>query len=791
MRVAVQMARTEGCPVYDTAQVDGRYCLSMEYIDGEDLSAVLRRMGRPSNEKAIDIARQLCAGLAAAHANNVLHRDLKPANVMIDGRGRVRITDFGLAGLADSFGHGEIRAGTPAYMAPEQLNGKEVSSRSDIYALGLVLYEVFTGKRLFESNSVAELQRLHDSGSRATPSSVVDDIDPAVERVITRCLEKEPGQRPASALLVAASLPGGDPLAAALAAGETPSPEMVAAAGSHEGVHPALALSCLVLIVGGILAIGALTASSSLARLVPLPKSPEVLADRAAEIVKKLGHGSAVADTAFGFESRWDYLEHVKKSDKSVSRWEGLASVRPAPIYFWHRQSPRSLLPAASEDRISEHEPPMDVSGMSLVKLDPGGRLIFLRVVPPERIDEATTGASGEVNPTDWSVRFSEAQIDERLFTPTAPRWMPESYCDERAAWEGRFDGQPDVPIRLEAGAYRGEPTFFRIIEPWTKPYRMEEEATTTGDYVAQFIILGVLTLLVVGGVFMARRNLRLRRADRTGANRLAISFFCILSVSWLLISDHVPATFMEFFRIRYQLAMAMMASAVVWLWYVSLEPYVRRRSPHVLISWSRLLAGRLRDPLVGRDILLGGLFALCHGAVWIIGPRVSAWLGEAPDVPGFWAAYVFLGPRFQIGEALSHTFTTFFSLLLLFLFLGTRLLLRRLWLTLLVLLILNGALGIASDFGETTFAAKCLGAATTTAWFGIHLVALLRFGLLVSVFTWFFDFLFIFPSVYGLAGWQSEASWVAMIFVAAILGYGCAIAMAGRPILRDELAEG
>src|SRR5208337_1535321 len=113
----------------------------------------------------------------------------------------------------------DIRSGTPGYMAPEQQAGREVTARSDIYALGIVLHEVFTGKR--------------PSGDLSHP-----DLASEVDRVIRRCLAEDPAKRPASALQVAAALPGGDPLAAALAAGETPSPEMVAAAGKHEGLRP-------------------------------------------------------------------------------------------------------------------------------------------------------------------------------------------------------------------------------------------------------------------------------------------------------------------------------------------------------------------------------------------------------------------------------------------------------------------------------------------------------------------------------------------------------------------------
>jgi serine/threonine-protein kinase len=123
-------------------------------------------------------------------------------------------------------------------MAPEQLEGREVSVRSDLYSLGLILYELYTGKPAFDAKSVAELRKMQTESTPASVASVVPEIDAAVERVIERCLDVEPSRRPASALAVAAALPGGDPLAAALAAGETPSPEMVAAAGLEGGLRP-------------------------------------------------------------------------------------------------------------------------------------------------------------------------------------------------------------------------------------------------------------------------------------------------------------------------------------------------------------------------------------------------------------------------------------------------------------------------------------------------------------------------------------------------------------------------
>jgi len=140
VRLARQVSHVNVCRVFDIGESGGLPFLTMEYVDGEDLASLLKRIGRLPQDKAIDISRQLCAGLAAAHEAGVLHRDLKPANVMLDRRGKVRITDFGLAGLSAAASD-EIYAGTAAYMAPEQLAGQVATAQSDIYALAGVYCE--------------------------------------------------------------------------------------------------------------------------------------------------------------------------------------------------------------------------------------------------------------------------------------------------------------------------------------------------------------------------------------------------------------------------------------------------------------------------------------------------------------------------------------------------------------------------------------------------------------------------------------------------------------------------
>jgi predicted Ser/Thr protein kinase len=155
VRLARGIAHPNVCRVYDIGEAEEWHYLSMEYVDGETLKSLQNRIGGLSTEKALDIARQLCAGLAAAHDRGVLHRDLKPSNIMIDGRGRVRIMDFGLA-VPTSEGSVREVAGTPAYMAPEQFAGERVTERTDLYALGLVLHELFAGRPFFAASTFEE-----------------------------------------------------------------------------------------------------------------------------------------------------------------------------------------------------------------------------------------------------------------------------------------------------------------------------------------------------------------------------------------------------------------------------------------------------------------------------------------------------------------------------------------------------------------------------------------------------------------------------------------------------------
>ncbi len=320
VRLARQISHPNVCRVYDIGEADGELYLSMEYVDGEDLAALLKRIGRLPAHKGVEIARKLCAGLAAAHARGVLHRDLKPGNVMVDSQGEVRIMDFGLAAVAEQqLDAADLRSGTPAYMAPEQLAGRRGSAASDIYALGLVMYELFTGRPAFAGKDAAELLRLREAHLSTVPSMLVPDMETSVERTILRCLEADPRLRPASALEVAALLPGGDPLAEALAAGDTPSPDLVAAASPDTVLRPAVAVALLALIGVTLSGLLLLTSKVQIVSMVPMENPPEVLAAKARDIVRGLGYGKANGRCCVRIPQR-TWLSRVHRGT-GLSRW--------------------------------------------------------------------------------------------------------------------------------------------------------------------------------------------------------------------------------------------------------------------------------------------------------------------------------------------------------------------------------------------------------------------------------------------------------------------------------------
>jgi predicted Ser/Thr protein kinase len=775
VRLARRVSHPNVCRVYDVGEIDGNTFFTMEYVDGEDLASLLRRIGRLPQDKALDIARQLCAGIAAAHAKGVLHRDLKPANIMLDGRGQVVMTDFGLAGLTDQIHGADIRSGTPAYMAPEQLAGKEVTAQSDLYSLGLVLYEVFTGKRAFTAEALADLVRGGSASSPSKPSSVVKDLDPAVERVILRCLEPEPSSRPKSALSVAAALPGGDPLAAALAAGETPSPEMVAAAGGDAGLSRRIAIPCLAAILIGLAAAFYMTIRYDGLEQIAPEQSPEVLTQKAREILVRLGYEARPADSVSDFDYDENFIKYVEKHDQPHPRWDEILKGRPSALQFWYRQSPQPIIADDFHDllltpgMVDQTDPAPIQSGMIRLQLDPRGRLTAFEAIPPE----VATPPSPLPQPFDWKILFAAADLDPSQFQITQPIWNSLASPDTRAAWTGKWPGN-ERPMRIEAAAFQGKPVYFYLIGDWTQPPRMPPPEETSKKAGEVFSAIAAVSLLI-GAVWLARRNYRQGRGDRQGASRLAQAVFAILLLIWTLRSHMAPGIGTAGLMLL-AVATALFLACLIFVLYLALEPAVRRYWPQALISWSRLLTGRVRDPLVGRDILFGILLGVIWIVVFKLNRLAAMRVGASPELL---SSDYLVSVRQGLGAWLSQFPGAILATLeFFFLFMGLKVVLKKDWLATIVF--------VAIFSTAKTLGSNYIGIDLTTT-IVVYLIAALivyRFGLVslaCAIFT--VDLLANVPFTGDLSAWYFGTTTFTLLSVVALAVWGFYYSASNRPV--------
>ena len=624
-------------------------------------------------------------GLHAAHEKGVLHRDLKPANIMIDGRGKLLITDFGLAEIADDVREDDIRSGTPAYMSPEQLAGREVTHRSDIYSLGIILHEIYTGKPVWEAGSMAELLRKRKSDSSPTPSSHVADLDPLVERVIQRCLDPNPEKRPESALRVIASLPGGDPLTAALHAGETPSPEMVAAAGDNTRVNPRLAVLGLVTVALGLLLTVWLEDQTSTLPRSSLEYQPAVLRHEVQQMLtEEFGYTGPEVEAIHGFRA-----------------FPGVAA---EPMSYWYRQRPTGQVTSgfqtndfwsstwgkmswASPDFF---QPNFELPGEMSAIISGDKRLHYFRVKPD--LDVYTDHAKSEPRWSEWFtpqrtgfyLPSENTEVPPTLEKPADVQvlkvvndrwWTPPDAYDAFAVWEGKnSDG---TTFLVEAAAWRGKPIYFRKIDG--DPAEITPVYDTTRGQKSFAYLFILIIALMISGVVLAWRNLRSGRGDRVGGKRLA-AYVGVIGIVILSSFCHFPREPVDVYAIVITMGLSQVLFEVArtWVWYMALEPFVRSVWPQILISSSRLLEGRFHDPLVGRDILAGAVFGVLVTILLQLKLVVHSLFEESVQYDSVFSLKLMVGIRELIGTAaLAHGLAFFLAFFIMMILLMNRIVFR------------------------------------------------------------------------------------------------------------------
>jgi serine/threonine-protein kinase len=613
VRLARRVTHPNVCRVFDVVDADGAVALCMEYVDGEDLASLLRRVGHLPAKRAMQVARQIVLGVSAIHRQGLLHRDLKPANVMIDGRGAARLMDFGLA----AEGPDGLFCGTPAYMAPEQLAAGPASVQSDLYSLSLVLHELFTGESVFAPRQTLEELREDRAALEPRPlDAPALGLPERLAETLARCLSRTPADRPRSTSELLATLPGDDPIAEALAAGETPSPEAVAGAGPNGHVSPrAAALLLLVAMVGLAVFFGLVDRVSVVGQMAP-QLGPEALSDRARALLSRLRPEPQRSRGWSGFSM----VESVAGWPVTTEAWRRWKVADRGPFVFLYDEPMQDTDP----DDVEQHERvgARGVPGEAAVVLSLRGNLRRLSITPEALPTRTAVGAMS------WADLLAAAGLPPpmELEELPAPDFVPPVFADERHVWRAR--DATGEELRVYAAAYAGSPVYFTMRPATARPPGMA--ASSAGGLDLMVVVrLGTLLLLALGG-WLAWRNVRAGRADRRGALRLGALVLLVGGVAQgFLMVLSVPAAREQLSSFVFDmLRWTLLLAALISLLYLALEPEIRRRRPRAAIAWARLLRGGIRDPLVGRELLIGIASGAVLAGLWAVEQWIVLRLG-------------------------------------------------------------------------------------------------------------------------------------------------------------------
>jgi serine/threonine-protein kinase len=596
--------------------------------------------------------------------------------------------------------------------------------------------------------------------SPPTPTSLIDRLDPVIEQTILACLKPRPEQRPATPLQIAAMLPGGDPLQAALAAGETPSPDVVAAAAAEGSISPLVGAALLgAVVVLTVLVVG-LGSRVKLHRQIPLPLSPEQLSLRAEQVLTLAGADTSDRQRIYGWsfdEALLRAWQSKKRSpdDWSVIRRQMISGVAP-PMLFWHQSS--GAFEIHDQLRPGPRTIPLTRPGDTWVNLDPAGRIRELEIIPP-----AASSPAGEV---DWRPLLAQTIAGGRSLVSDTPRWRSPITSDRAQAWKTTDQA---VPVRIEAASAGGKPVWMAVLGPEEVPYHATVIEPPLGERVFLWVLIAFYVIAIITGSVLAWRNARSGRGDRRGAFRIAAVIFTAGLLSWVLGGFHVPSVY-EIGLLAQALMEALFSGALVWLLYMALEPIIRRVWPQRLISWNRVLIGAWRDPMVGRDMLVGA----GAGLLMTLGNFAEAYvaasrLGRNYDIEGiiFTTLEGNRGVLFTLlQETIRGSVLVPFASLTFIVLIG--LVVRRMNVAAVIFWLLFTA---AISFENPNEPVLWLISAITTSAFTF---ALVRFGLLAAVTAnAVFFFTYLYPITADPGAWFFPVSCAMLLLIAAVASYG------------------
>jgi hypothetical protein len=421
-------------------------------------------------------------------------------------------------------------------------------------------------------------------------------------------------------------------------------------------------------------------------------------------------------------------------------------------------------------------DPPPILSGMIILQLDPEGHLLYFQAVPPEKDENPPPS-----RPADWLPLFHAAGLDLAQFHSSESLWDSLASADTRAAWDGVWPGSAR-PLHVEAAARRGKPVFFSLTGPWTKPRRMDPAEQTGADKTSQIIGLSVALIILVGSLFLAYRNYSRGKGDRRGALRLAALVFA-LELAICLFRSHFALNLDMIGLFILSISTALFVSAVIWVLYLALEPYVRRNWPQTIISWTRLISGRFRDPLVGRDLLFGVLLGISWVFVFAFGNLFMIRAGARPQLAN---SEFLMGARESIALGLvsivSSIQTTLIFFFLLFLL---RVLVKNRWVAAVIFVLLFTVPKVVGS--DHALIESCVWITI----YGIAAIAVVRFGLIVlALGVLSADVLLNVPITLDFSNWYAARSLAVVLSFVLIAVWGFYTSLAGQRLWKDDLFE-
>jgi serine/threonine-protein kinase len=457
---------------------------------------------------------------------------------------------------------------------------------------------------------------------------------------------------------VAAALPGGDPLAAALAAGETPSPELVAASGETEGLPLQKSVPLALGLAALIIALPFARTNVELHSLVPFELSADALAAKVRDHAAAFGYTTSPADRKYVLHWDWGVIAAAGKDFHSTGEVRKKLQAEP-PLQLGYRESPLPLV-ALPDGDVTAERPAPTVSGMIEAWVNSRGELRIFRAVPPQ-VDTSESHAV-DVQVISKAVGFELSRWQE-----AAPKYTPRYAFDWLKAWRGR-QLVLGSDVMVQAAAWHGRVTDLEVIWPWSGADQMPAAQTVALNTALRLLVVRITSVLVfLFSAFLAARNLQAGRGDRRGAWRLATVYLVLSGAAWVW-STHWTAHISMMGIVATNAANWAFDAALVWLLYVALEPAVRARWPHCIVTWSSALAGRWQDPLVCAHLLYGTLLGLSiaflfAGAQWL--SNLHGQVGDAADADvgvsaSLWIADVLIRARQAIEFGLLVVFVIF-----------------------------------------------------------------------------------------------------------------------------------